>query len=222
MIGFDRFAAKYEKLINEGVRVSGESAVYFAQQKVQYLSATVPAAFAGKVLDFGCGVGLVSAALADQFPAAELHGFDPSAASIARIPDFIRARGRFVDSMSALSSDYQLAIIANVLHHIAPADRPSTIASVVERLAPGGRLVVVEHNPWNPATRYIVATCALDEDAVLLRKREAMGLLRAAGMTIERTDYIAFFPSLLAPLRPLEGVLSRVPLGAQYAVVARR
>jgi hypothetical protein len=61
-----------------------------------------------------------------------------------------------------------------VLHHVPPADREALLARVATKLAPGGKLVVFEHNPWNPLTRKVVAECAFDADAVLLPPTEIL------------------------------------------------
>ncbi len=34
-----------------------------------------------------------------------------------------------------------------------------------------GRVYIFEHNPYNPVTRYLVATCEFDRDAVLFKKK---------------------------------------------------
>jgi SAM-dependent methyltransferase len=159
--------------------------------------------------------------LAALMPRAVLHGFDPSEQSLAMIPEAVRARGRFAPRLDDLDRDYGVVVVANVLHHIPPPERQASIAALAARLAPGGQVVVFEHNPWNPATRYVVATCDLDDDAILLRRRETTGLLRGAGLSVVRHDYLTFFPRALTLLRALEPSLGWLPAGAQYAVVAR-
>ena len=46
---------------------------------------------------------------------------------------------------------------------------------------------------------------------------ETITLLADAGFREAKSDYIVFFPRMLAALRPLERWLSPLPLGAQYA-----
>jgi 2-polyprenyl-3-methyl-5-hydroxy-6-metoxy-1,4-benzoquinol methylase len=220
MAEFDRFASSYEQVV-DGVALAGESAVFFAEQKVEYLQRILGADLQGPVLDFGCGVGLLSDTLSRRVPGIALHGYDISSESIARIPASLAATGRFTDRLDELDDRYRVVVCANVLHHIPPAERHEVLADLVGRLVPGGSLVVFEHNPCNPATRYIVATCPLDEHAVLLSSRTARRLLRRAGLTIHRRDYLSFFPRSLRRLRPVEPFLRRVPMGAQYAVVGR-
>lgn len=223
-MSFDRFADRYTDILDNSVAFSGDGSDYFASIKARYLANLLGAtsSFAGKILDFGCGIGLVSTQLAALLPRATLCGFDPSTESLARVPEATRARGAFVDDAKALDADFDVAFVANVLHHVPVADRPGAVSLLASRLRPGGKLVVFEHNPLNVATRVVVATCALDHDAVLLPRRETERHLRNAGLRVARHDYITFFPKLLAPLRPLEKHIGWLPLGAQYAVVGEK
>ena len=43
-------------------------------------------------------------------------------------------------------------------------------------LVPGGLCCIIEHNPWNPATRTIVRRCPVDVDAELSTARETAAL----------------------------------------------
>ncbi|MBI5202085.1 MAG: class I SAM-dependent methyltransferase, partial [Elusimicrobia bacterium] len=129
---------------------------------------------------------------------------------------------RFTADAASLGSDYSLIVVANVFHHIEPAQRKATFAALRKLLALGGRLVVFEHNPFNPATQWIVDRCAFDENAVLLPSSETIDGMKAAGLTPERRDFISFVPGFLAPLQPLERFLGWCPAGAQYAAVGRR
>ena len=81
-------------------------------------------------------------------------------------------------------------------------------------------LAVWEHNPYNPVTRYIVATCPFDENAVLITATELAKCERKAGFRHITTRYCGFFPGPLAALRRLETAISWLPLGAQYYTLA--
>lgn len=221
MAEFDKFADRYKEILDAGLGMSGETSDYFAEAKARYVAALLPAGFDGKLLDFGCGVGLVSAHLARWLPAVEIHGFDPSAESISAVPADLAQRGRFTHDMDQLDSSYDVVLIANVLHHVPVHERQARVDSLAALLGPSGRLVIVEHNPLNPATRWVVSHCPLDEHAVLLSRREARAYAERAGLEVARIDYIVFFPRALAALRPIEPRLRWLPLGAQFAVVAR-
>jgi hypothetical protein len=66
-----------------------------------------------------------------------------------------------------------------------------------------------------------VRDCPFDDNAVLIRAKEFAATIRAAGWKEVDIVYRLFFPKPLAFARPLERFLRRLPLGAQYFVMAR-
>jgi len=170
-------------------------------------------------LDYGCGVGALAKHLRGTFPATRIDGYDPSAESIARVEDSLRKQGQFTASLEETHNDYDLVILSNVLHHIPPPERGAVLAKIVSKLAAGGFLLIFEHNPFHPLTRWAVSQCPFDDDAILLRRGEARRRVRAVGLALVRSQFIVFFPRLLASLRPLEPSLGWLPCGAQYAVI---
>ena len=222
MVKFDTYANEYTRLLDASVAASGEDAAYFADYKARYLAERVAIRPNSKILDFGCGVGNVVAALARRLPGALIHGFDPSEKSLEQIDRKLKEQGRFTTDPDALDRDYDVVQIANVLHHVRPERRIEFLAQAVERLAPSGRLAVFEHNPANPFTRHVVDNCPLDKDAALLPAAETMALLTAVGLISVRRVYIVFFPRALRMARLLESRLGWCPLGAQYVVVGEK
>ena len=219
---FDRFAGQYKKVLDRCLAISGETSEYFAEYKARYIATAVVPRFAGKVLDFGCGVGLLSGFLQTYLPAVTLHGFDMSAESIEQMDAKVRSHGIFTANLEQLDDDYGLIVLSNVVHHIHPECRQNLIVELRNRLSPAGRLVVFEHNPVNPLTRWVVSRCPFDEGAVLLPRAETMACLSNAGLHLVRQTYIVFFPRPLAWFRALERFLAWCPLGAQYVIVAEK
>jgi SAM-dependent methyltransferase len=221
-VEFDRFADEYENIIDRSVGVSGEDSAYFAQYKALYLRRLLTPALTGKVLDFGCGVGMLCRFLRQHLPATRIDGFDVSNESIRKVDPALAAQGTFTSSPSQLAQDYCLIVIANVLHHIPPGQRQNLIEDLAGRLAQRGILAVFEHNPSNPITRWVVERCPFDGDAILLPPTETGSYLAQAKLHLKRRDYIVFMPSILAWLRPLEPRLGWLPIGAQYAILAEK
>lgn len=219
---FDQFAGNYKSVLDQSIAASGEDSTYFAEYKAVYLARVLGAGFAGKVLDFGCGVGLLSGFLRKHLPAARLDGFDVSRESIARMDHQLVGPGVFTSEPDRLGGDYDLIVMANVMHHVLPRQRMVTITELTNRLAPHGKLAIIEHNPANPLTRRTVDRCPFDKDAVLLPAAETQSLLEAAGLKGVRRDYIVFMPHMFSLLRPLEPWLAWLPWGAQYAVVGEK
>lgn len=213
---FDRYADDYKALLDRSVSIVGEGGEYFAKVKASYMASVLGPWFRGRVLDYGCGVGLLSRALFEQFPGAHIDGFDPSPASIEAVAEEIKRAGTFTCDRDELLVGYDAIVLANVLHHVPPADRQSTIEFCARLLSASGRLFIFEHNPLNPVTRMAVDRCPFDEDAILLRSGESRALLERSGLRAVARDYIVFFPKFLKSLRPLERFVKWFPLGAQH------
>jgi SAM-dependent methyltransferase len=219
MSEFDAYAGSYEEDHRSSIAASGEDPAYFHDYKVACL-ARKGVSEDGPLLDFGCGIGNLTERFVTRYH--DVHGFDPSAASLAIAKERAPA-ARFHDDASTLPQDhFATAVLSGVLHHVAPNRRFEVMRKVRSTLRPGGRVVIFEHNPLNPVTRRAVATCAFDDDAILLWPWEATTLLEQAGFADVELDYIVFFPRPLAFLRPLEPRLGRVMLGAQMMVVATK
>lgn len=216
---FDDYAQNYSALHTASVSASGESGEYFAQHKLDCL-ARLGISGDTPILDYGCGIGNLTCRLVERY--AVVHGYDPSAESL----DVARKRAptaSFSNHPSALpEGGFGAAVLAGVLHHVPPAERRGLLQTVLSKLSPGGRLVVFEHNPFNPLTRKAVADCPFDDDAILLRPKELKHLLADSGFLDVRQDFVLFFPRFLAWLRPLEPQLRWFFLGAQTLTVAKR
>jgi SAM-dependent methyltransferase len=211
---FDRYAQSYDALHAASISASGESTEYFAIYKRKVLERLLGKGFDRAVLDFGCGIGNLTSILGGSFPT--VHGYDPSSAS-ADIAKTRAPKSTFFDNPEELPKDfYGAVVLANVLHHVPPANRPGLLNTIYEVLGPGGRLVIFEHNPYNPLTRRAVAACPFDDGVELLHPGEAKRLLKKARLSAVELDFIVFFPKALSVMRPLEPRLAWVPLGAQF------
>ena len=87
---------------------------------------------------------------------------------------------------------------------------------------PGGLVVIFEHNPINPLTQWIVRTCPIDENAVLLGSWNLKKLMARAQFTAIVSRYILFTPLDGRRFRAFDKMIGWLPLGAQYYVAARK
>jgi SAM-dependent methyltransferase len=227
---FDRYVEQYPALVSRVAGLSGEGVDYFARYKLERILDLCDAAAPPRhILDIGCGVGLLTELLGSALPATRVTGLDPSPKSLDDAASRCDGLRNVVFSLydgktlPAEAGGAELVILANVLHHVERAARPALLGEVIlGALPPGGRVVVFEHNPYNPLTRLAVRSCAFDRDAHLLTRRSATALLRRTPLRILQGNYIVFFPRILRRLRRLERRMGWLPLGAQYMVVAER
>lgn len=216
---FDQVAASYGQLHQRSLTASGENPEYFAEYKIACLR-RLGARPSDEVLDYGCGVGSLTSLLVREF--SSVAGFDPSRESLeaARIGC---PSGRFHERSEDLpSGHFQWTVLSGVLHHVPPDSRAEVLGEVRRTLRTDGKVVIFEHNPWNPLTRRAVDACPFDDDAILLPPGELRTRLAQAGYERVRQDFIVFFPRILAWFRPLEPWLRWCPLGAQTMTVASK
>ena len=220
---FDAYAKAYEDALNQGLDVTGETSDYFASQRIQWTASLV-----GKevesVLDFGCGVGIAIPTLKSVFQPSRIWGYDPSSAAVERAT---REHGsestQFCFDPDELPKDsFQLAYCNGVFHHILPSDRPGALEIVYRSLSVGGWFAFWENNPWNPGTRYVMSKIPFDRDAITISPPEANRLLSDAGFAVSCRHSRFIFPRSLSFLRPLEKLVYRLPVGAQYLVLCQK
>jgi len=214
---FDRHARDYDQLHAESIKASGESTTYFAEYKLQCLERL---GVEEPILDFGCGIGNLTEQLVKKF--GRVHGYDPSSESLRMARPRAKSAIFHEDLDDVPNGHFQTAVLAGVLHHVEPNARGALLAEVQKKLAPSGKIVVFEHNPINPLTRRAVASCAFDDDAVLLWPWQLRRTLAGSGFIDVDLRYIVFFPKFLAALRPLEPKLSRLWVGAQTMCTATK
>jgi SAM-dependent methyltransferase len=223
---FDDFAEDYDRTLNQGLAFSGEDKDFYARERVKWLSAVLAALGERprRAIDFGCGTGSATPHLMQLLELEALLGIDVSARSIevaTRRHAGERTRFATLDAHEP-GADCDLAFCNGVFHHIPLHDRAGAVNRVFRSLRPGGVWAFWENNPLNPGTQWLMRKLPFDRDAVKVSAFAARRMLRAGGFRIVRTDHLFLFPKFLAGLRPLERRITRLPLGAQYLVLAQK
>jgi SAM-dependent methyltransferase len=222
---FDAYAAEYDAALQEGLKLTGAGKEHYAEQRALLLRDRLRAAgitTVGRLLDFGCGDGDAAPVLREVLGAREVVGVDVSEAMLSRA----RARhgwARFatIAELPQLGS-FDVAHCNGVFHHIPRSDRLEAAQHVWRALTPGGVWGYWENHPWNPGTRMVMARVSFDRDADMLSPPQSRALLRRAGFAVERTDHLFILPIGSALVRRLERWVSRLPIGGQYLVLARK
>jgi SAM-dependent methyltransferase len=224
---FDRFADEYLETHARNIAVSGESPEYFARYKIDEIHRVWGRR--GRpdprtILDFGAGIGNSVPHFHRSFPDAGIIAMDVSDKSLAIAERRFTGMARFqlYDGQGPVAPDgtVDLAFSACVFHHIDAGEHVELLWRLRQALSPGGALVIFEHNPINPVTQHIVATCEFDEHAVLIPAGDLKRRLQEAGFAKVEIAYTGFFPGSLAALRGLEPYMKALPIGAQYYALA--
>ncbi len=234
MVEFDQYADGYhagmEHLLK---RLVGRSAEEFVAVKVRWLLRDLqrhPLRGRGdptrpqRILDDGCGAGVFLQLLAKSGWSGELHGCDPSTRMLeetrrrwngAPMPKLEVVAG---NTLPYSSGAFDLVVVCCVAHHVTPESRSQLFHEAARVLASPGRLYVFEHNPRNPATRWVVSHTPIDRHASLVSPTQVCAGLIAAGLGELRTRYLMFLPPRWRAVRGMESWLSWCSWGGQYVV----
>ena len=235
---FDHVARDYERIHDRSLPPGVHSSDFICQRAAS-ASRWIFDGYAGTefcYLDFGCGNGrMLKSLLASSSlrPLVEngrlrLFGFDTSVESINE------AKSLAGDVPVCLVSDWKdlpgdvrfdLVISCHVFHHIPPAERAATAKTLRNWMKPASRLVIWEHNPFNPFTRLLIKLCPFDEDARLLTMKMTQTLFETNSYRGLQHEYVNVFPpqwTRWEVLGTIEQKLAHLPIGAQYWVMFER
>ncbi|HLW89703.1 MAG TPA: methyltransferase domain-containing protein [Roseiarcus sp.] len=217
----------YVAEVNRSIAFSGAKQDFFiagkAKRLIDLLRRRGQDPAATRLLDIGCGVGLLHPPLMSEL--AAVVGVDVAAdalASARAANPGVRYEAYDGAHLPFENEAFDAAVAICVMHHVPPTQWEAFVAEAFRIVRPGGLFMVFEHNPWNPLTRLAVARCAFDYDAVLLSPLRLAGLLRHGGFKDVGREFMFFTPFSAAPVQKAEQSLRWCPVGAQYVAFGRR
>src|SRR5215831_7064404 len=158
---FDAFASHYDAGMSDPFkRIIGGDADTFLEHKADWLLRTL--APSGRLLDFGCGNGRFLRALRRRGGLLDLAGYDASAGMIDAArrqwdsgPPPVLHHLAPSGQVPFADREFDMVTAVCVLHHIRPSSRLRVVREMARVLKSGGVLVIFEHNPLNPVTRWL-------------------------------------------------------------------
>lgn len=224
---FDRLAEDYERQIEDSISFSGMEHSFFIDKKREKLVELANRQFGQTgslaVLDLGCGLGGYHAGLEGVF--GSLYGVDVSALSVEKAREkhaYVKYASYDGEHLPYPGNSFDVIYTITVMHHVPPAQWPSFVTEMYRVLKPGGLGLVFEHNPYNPATQYIVRSCEIDKDAVLLKPGKTRQLFKDAGFKNVYTHAMFSVPPKGGFLNAIDHAFGFLPFGAQYYMSATK
>lgn len=228
---FDNFASDYREIHTQNVqKLSGKDSDYFSEYKIKELTSFIDVEKNIMLLDLGCGDGNSARYIKQYYPKCNYYGIDISKESIniakqkygsCKNVSFSTYNGRKIPYEDGC---FDIVFIACVMHHINYRNHKKIIKECMRVLKSGGKLVIFEHNPYNPLTVKTVKDCPFDEDAVLMSSKYLKRLVKYIGFRKVNTRYTIFVPriGMLERLAVFEKYLYKLPIGGQYYIIAEK
>ena len=136
---FDEFAGDYDAALNQGLKFSGETKEYFAENRVKWFKSRLGTALSPgfRCLDYGCGTGTATSYLMETLDLGALTGVDLSEESLSIAKSHYGSPQVDFQPLNALDSlhdTFDLGYCNGVFHHIPPAQRAACAKAIFNSL----------------------------------------------------------------------------------------
>jgi len=218
-INFDDFSSDYENKILKSFGNIDSNVSYYHSGKAKIAKREL-ASSPNKILDFGCGIGSMLKFLKENFNSSKFYAYDESLKSL----EHVKIKYPDVNCIHSLDTieKFDLIFVSNVIHHVKSSERNDFFKKIYSLLDDNGRLLIYEHNPYNPITLKVVANCEFDIDAELINKKNLIKLCNENNFKLQKSGYIHFFPSKLKFFFNLERYLKWLFLGGHCICIFRK
>ena len=221
MESFDQYARDYDDLLDDPLRhkFAGDGD-FFIHQKcrvlMRHLGSRLPGGYSLRILDAGCGQGTAIAFLNSQ---ATVIGTDVSLPMVRQAVHRGPVAVQEPFDLPFSDGTFDAAYAFCVYHHIDDREHVRHLRELARVVAPGGRVCIFEHNPYNPVTKRIFARAPVDRGCHMIKPARLRALFREAGLQAVEQGYMLFLPEPLWKwFGFLEPALAWLPLGGQYFV----
>lgn len=175
----------------------------------------------GPVLDVGAGTGRLATLLA---PSRRVVASDLSGGMIRKAPDSLTRLQCSASAIPFRDGAFALVYTVAALHHIAGAGPIGPAIREMWRVtAPGGSLVLWDHNPLNPYWPLLMSRVPQDDEPTrlvpLAELREELRRCGAERIAHRRMGWIPDFcpPFALRAASTVEGWIERLPVARAFS-----
>lgn len=223
---FDNYTRNYQKTINNSLNKFGGNQQTFTYSKSFIIRKLLKKNNLIKnisVLDFGCGIGLLHKYLSDKN--INIYGIDVSKNSLKIAKkNNPRSKLKYFNGKKIPYSDnkFDLVIVSCVFHHINKKFHKKILKEIKCKLKKNGTLIIFEHNPFNPITRYIFNNNPFDKKARLIFPISFRKNLNELGFNEIKKSYHMFLPLRLNYTYFLEKFFFWFPLASQYWISGKK
>ncbi|MEX0940163.1 MAG: class I SAM-dependent methyltransferase [Candidatus Babeliales bacterium] len=203
-----------------------EASIEFAQSAAQRIKELVPQLNRSgvKILDFGCGNGLLTYYLQEVFFESTVIGIDTDKKKIQEVcvnyPEITFQEIKNNEQLPFSDASFDLIVVSLTLHHIQKNKHKKIINELMRVLKKDGYLICLELNLYNFSTRQSFYNDLQEQGNTLLSPRYLKSLLKNIGKT--STYYFNFFSKYLSFFEFLEPYLWWLPFGQWYLVVCKK
>ena len=218
-VDFDQFSNDYKGYIANSIEKFDKNLDYYHESKI-LITKNRAKHNPKNILDFGSGVGTMIPYMKKKFKKCKIYAFDESKQSLR----FLKKKYPFVRCLKKIDGKikFDLIFLSGVIHHIDKNIRKKILKKIFISLKKSGKLVIFEHNPYNPLTNIVVKNCEFDRDAQLIKKSELIRICEDVKFKVEDSAYIFFFPTSLKKFKGIEKYLEWFFLGAQYFCIFKK
>lgn len=213
----------YRQSVEDSLSFAGQGLDFYTRVKAEAIGRILmqDGMVSPNLLDIGCGHGFIHPMLTNL--GCKVVGVE-TATEVLPLSRAANPAVEYIDydghSLPFDDKTFDVVLAICVMHHVPPSQWRSFLTEAKRVLRPSGRVIVFEHNPLNPLTRYVVSHNEIDADAVLLSHTQLASILRESGYRVVQSRFILFTPFSHSFFRRAEMFIDWLPLGAQYYVTA--